>query len=105
MLIEIQFGDQERLHDHHAFGMQIAPKLGLALHIGKFAIAQVDYTTDARRFAKAARMPWIIQHRQAVNLTNHLAFGFDHDLAQLNLVLHAFCEIAFTPFAGIQRRF
>ncbi|MNS43740.1 hypothetical protein D3C72_761590 [compost metagenome] len=82
--------------------MQITAKFGLALDVGKFAIAKMHHTADARWFAKAAWVARIFQHRQAVDLADDFPLGFNQDLAQLNFILHPLCEVAFTPFAGIQ---
>lgn len=50
-------------------------------------------------------MAGVIQNGKPVNLANHFAFGLDQDLAQLNFILHAFGEVAFSPFTRIQRGF
>ena len=41
LLFELQLGHQKRLHDHHAFCMNVATELGLTLNVNKFAVADM----------------------------------------------------------------
>ncbi|MNH10842.1 hypothetical protein D3C79_703320 [compost metagenome] len=101
-MIQFQFGNQKRLHDHHAFSMQVTAQLGLTLNVGKFTVAQMHHAADTGGFAKAARMPRVFQHGESVDLTDDFAFGFNQNLTQFDLILHPFGKVAFTPLARIQ---
>src|SRR5690606_17267092 len=88
-----------RLHDHHAFGMNVPAQLGFAFNIRKFPVTDVYYATDTRRLAECTRVPRKLDDRQGVDLTDTLAFGFDQDLLQQNFILHTVSKVTFTPLA------
>ncbi len=80
LLIQLQFGDQIRLHDHHAFRVDVATQLSFALDIGKFAVAWMNHAGNARRFAPGTWMAWKLHDGKAVDLADNFAFGFNQDL-------------------------
>ena len=103
MLIQLQLGDQKCLHDHHAFSMNVAAQLRFALNIHKLAIAGMNHAGNTRGIAPGAGVARIFHHRQAVNLTNYFAFGFNQNLSQQDLITHPFIEIILAPQARFKR--
>ncbi len=102
LLIELQLGDKIRLHNHHAFGMDVAAQFSFALDVGKLAVARMHYAGNARRFAPRARMARKLHHGKTVDLTDDFAFGFNQDLLQQNFVAHALGEEGFAPGAHVK---
>ena len=99
MLLELKLGHQEGLHDHHAFGVDVATQLGLTLDIGEFTVANMHDAADSRRFAKSARMTRKLDDGKGIDLSYAFTFGFHQNLFKQNFILHAIGEVAFTPFS------